>query len=738
MSSTKSHFHSDSPAPTILATAIGLTLASAGAFAQEQQPAAADIVVTGKALGDVTSSKFTAPIIDTPKSVTVITQALITATGANSLVDALRTVPGITFNAGEGGQPAGDNLKIRGFDAGADVFIDGVRDAGSQTRDVFALEQIEVVKGPGSAYSGRGSSGGSVNLVTKKPGAEQFFHTSLAAGTDSYGRAALDANYAISDSVAFRLNLLRQDFDVPGRNGVSNSHWGVAPALALGLGEDTRFNFDYYRYETDDIPDYSIPYARNETNTAPAGEPIAVDRETFYGLLNRDFQRSGSDIRTFQFAHDFPGGLTVSNVARYGRTSNDYIVTNPDDGRGNVPNGFVLRNTKSRNSETTTEANLTDFSGRATLGGIEHSFAFGVELGREAMTNRPYSVEVAFNGNAVSSFDNSCSAPGAVGATSNYNCTTIDNPNPYDPWTGAISQSTTPTEAQTETRSIYGFDTLALGERWLLNVGLRWDDYDTRQEGVSRGVFSSLQNTATFWNHQLGVVFKPASNGSVYLSTGTSSSPSGNTLGDGTENLAANNADLEPERDRTVELGTKWELANERLFLSTALFRTETDNARAEIASGLQETIGRERVDGFEIGLTGKLGDRWQLFGSLALLDSEVVDDGPVATNEGNQFPNTPKKSFSLWTTYAVSPRVTIGGGASYVDQRYGNVANTVWVPEYWRYDAMAAFSVGSRIGLQVNIQNLTDEVYYVRPYQAHYAALGAARSAVVSATLNF
>src|SRR5690606_12681730 len=264
------------------ATAVGLALASAGAAAQNVPD---EIHVTGEAMdSEVTIEKFTAPLIDTPKSVTVIPQGLIEATGATSLVDALRTVPGITFNAGEGGIPAGDNLKIRGFDAGSDVFIDGVRDAGTQTRDVFALEQIEVVKGPGSAYSGRGSSGGSVNLVTKKPLAEDLFVANVGAGTDRFGRATLDANYRIGDSMGFRLNLLRQDADVPGRNEVSTSHWGIAPSLAFGMGKPTRVNLDFYRYETDDVPDYSIPYARNAANTAPAGEPVAVDRENFYGL----------------------------------------------------------------------------------------------------------------------------------------------------------------------------------------------------------------------------------------------------------------------------------------------------------------------------------------------------------------------------------------------------------------------------------------------------------------------
>jgi catecholate siderophore receptor len=725
-----------------LATAIGLTLSAASAFAQDRTPPAPgeeDVLVRGQRLPTgVSSSKFTAPIIDTPKSITVISQSLIAETGSTSLVDALRTVPGITFNAGEGGQPAGDSLKIRGFDAGADVFIDGIRDAGSQTRDVFALEQIEVIKGPGSAYSGRGSSGGSVNLATKKPGEESFVTTNVGAGTDNYARVAVDTNFSFGDSGGFRLNLLAQDSDVPGRTAVTTSRAGIAPSLAFGIGEPTRVNLDFYRYETDDIPDYSIPYARNATNTAPEGEPVDVDRASFYGLVNRDFQQTGADVRTLQVAHDLEGGITFSNTLRYGRTTNDYIVTNPDDGRGNVPNGFLLRSPKSRNSVTTTYANVTDFSGQKATGTIGHSFAFGVEISREEMFNQPYVVATNFAGNAVTAFLSSCSAPGAVGATSSYNCTTLDNPNPYDPWMGAISPSASTTDVDTDTASVYAFDTLDFGTRWALNLGVRYDDYDTVQDSFTGTTPVRLENQSDFWNYQAGIVRTVAENGRVYVSTGTSSNPSGNTLGDGTENIAVTNQDLEPERDRTYEIGTKWAFRNERMSLTSAIFSIETENARAAVSGGVQATIGDERVEGFELGLSGQINDRWEMFGSYAFLDSEIVDDGPVVTNDGNEFPNTPRNSFSLWTTFTLTQRFTIGGGASYVDARFGNVANTVSIPEYWRYDAMAALQVGGRINLQLNVQNLTDEVYYVRPYQSHYAALGPARSAVISASLDF
>jgi catecholate siderophore receptor len=738
------------PSPTVLASAVGLALASTGAAAQAptderagtEDPALETVLVEGRLQQtDARSTKFTAPLLDTPKSVAVVPAALLEERGATSLVEALKSVPGVTFNAGEGGQPAGDNLKIRGFDAGADVFVDGVRDAGSQTRDVFALEQVEVVKGPGSAYTGRGSTGGSVNLVTKKPMRDTFASTRLGAGTDAYKRATLDLNRPFADSGAFRLNLLGQDGDVPGRDEVFISHRGVAGSLAFGLDTPTRVGVDYYYYRTDDMPDYSIPYGRNAANTAPAGPPVDVDRENFYGLLTRDFQRTGADIGTLEIEHEIGSRLTLRNTTRYGDSSNDYIVTNPDDGRGNVPNGFVVRNAKSRNSETTTRANLTDVFGEATTGPVRHSFAAGLEIGDEQMSNRNYSVESPFSGNAITDFANSCSAPGAVGATSSYNCTTLAAPDPHDPWSGLIAPSDNATLATTDTRSLYAFDTLAFNEHWSLNLGLRYDDYETRQISGAIDSPTLLENDASFVNHQIGLVYKPTVNASLYVSSGTSSNPSGNTLGDGTENLATGNADLDPERSRTYELGTKWDLVDGRLSFTSALFRTDKSNARVALEPGRnapQRTIGEERIDGFEVGVVGDVTAKWHVLASYTWLDSEIVDDGPVGADDGNVFPNTPSNSASVWTTYALLPSFTIGVGATYVDRRFGDTENSIWIPAYVTYDAMAAYAISGRTHLQFNVQNLTDEAYFTRPYRNHYAAIGPGRSAVLTVSLDF
>ena len=176
------------------------------------------------------SSKFTAPLLDTPKSVTVVPAEVLKATGSNSLQEALRTTPGITFGAGEGGNPIGDRPFIRGFDSMSSIYVDGVRDTASQTRDTFNIDRVEIIKGPSSAFGGKGSAGGMINIVSKLPTTENFAEANIGVGTDSYFRTTADANYVLNDNTAVRLNAMGQTLDVPGRDAVDNRAWGAMQA----------------------------------------------------------------------------------------------------------------------------------------------------------------------------------------------------------------------------------------------------------------------------------------------------------------------------------------------------------------------------------------------------------------------------------------------------------------------------------------------------------------------------
>jgi catecholate siderophore receptor len=767
--------------PRLLASAIGvaITASSAGhmVFAAEKTDSKASgnaisldaTSITGQAqdstsyqVEKASSPKYTAPLIDTPRSVTVIPQQVLKDTGALNMQDALRTVPGITFGAGEGGNPQGDRPFIRGFDAQGDTYLDGVRDTGSQSREIFAVENIEVSKGPNSAIGGRGAAGGSINLVSKKAHLGNSFDGGFTWGSDQTQRYTLDGNYQFSDTAAGRLNLMSHESNVAGRDKVDYDRWGIAPSLAFGLGTDTRVNLDYYHLESNDTPDSGIPYtiptggSAARTKSSPDKPYAGGDHSNFYGL-DRDFRKGRTDTATFAIEHDLSDSLTIKNTLRHGTSMQDYILTQPDDSKGNDNNGSVWRRANTRVSNTETTTNQTDLFGNFYVAGFKNSFSTGVEYTREESQKSSYLVNTDTTPRTSNVPASTNCTPSMIGASSGYNCTSLSNPNPNDPWNGAISRNYAGTDTKANTYALYVFDTLELNEQWLVNMGLRYDHFDTQYRSyeadgstiVNKGVKAKGKDTSEFVTGQFGVVYKPAENGSIYASYATSATPPGNTLGEGMDgnplggavdrNKNLLSSDMEPETTKNYEIGTKWDLLNDRLSLTADIFRTEKENARVQTDTTSYENAGKTRVQGVELSASGKLTDKWQVFAGYAYMDSEQVDGGPLnRATDGNQLPNTPKNSASLWTTYQVTPKLTIGGGAFYVDDVFGNVANTTMVDSYVRYDAMAAYKLSKNVDLQLNVQNLTNETYYDKAFSTHFANQAAGRTALLSTNFHF
>ena len=503
------------------------------------------------------SPKFTADLLDTPKSVSIVSEKLIQQTGATSLQDALRMVPGITFGAGEGGNPTGDRPFIRGFDSQSNIFVDGLRDVGSQTREIFDLEQVEVVKGPSSAYGGRDSGGGSLNLVSKTPKLKNETSVSMGAGTDSYARGTVDSNYVLGDGIAARLNLMKHQSDIAGRDAANVDRWGIAPSIAFGLNSPAQLIVGHYHMETDDLPDaggfpYSNPFTSGP-NVAKNGDgsPLVPDRNNYYGLKDRDFQRTRADISTVDASYDF-GDHKLRNIARLGNTSNDYLWTQPDDSKGN-PNlyGTLWRRTNARAVDLKNFTDQLSLTGSFTTGSLKHSYSTGVEYSDEKMTRGTYQMTPGTN----NPLNGSTACP-TTGAATGYNCTDFNNPNPNDPWSANQivyrSNKALDVRQTTKTKSVYAFDTIEFNEQWSVNLGLRYDDYSTEQVTPVLGKAPTVfNNDNDFVNYQAGVVFKPVANGSIYLSYGTSSTPPGMDGGDGSDGINAANADLKPRRPRT-------------------------------------------------------------------------------------------------------------------------------------------------------------------------------------------
>ena len=746
---------------TQLALATGLCFVGASAFAQDAtlstvtvQESATPSLKTDTA----PSAKFTAPLVDTPKTVTVINEEVIKQTGATSLQEALKATPGITFGNGEGGNPTGDQPFIRGSDAQSSTFVDGMRDIAAGTREVFNLEAVEVIKGSDSAYAGRGGAGGSINLTTKKAKADNFISGDVGLGTDNYKRATLDLNRKLSETIGFRLNAMAHDADVAGRNGPENKRWGIAPTVTFGMGTPTEVTLSWQHLQTDDVPDGGVPYLYRNTGGAagknaeslPGGSTVRPvygnSRENWYGLKDRDFSKEKSDLFLASVEHKFTETNKLRNSLRYSKSQQDYIWTQPDDSKGNAINGYVWRRGNFRIAEVSTLQNVTEFTGKEQVGNVGHSYALGLELSKEKSESQSGAIQ---SGGA-------CTTPSMW-------CASLSNPNSSIPWNFAWNNGRITTN-KVDTVALYGFDTMKLNEQWLLNAGLRVDHYRVssaapwyRNPLAAPGPNNPLpaldqSRNDTLFNYQFGAVYKPTPNGSIYASIGTSSRPVGSSVGNGNEDLGLSdnaNSDLSPEKTRSIELGTKWELLDKKLGMSAAIFRNKTSNARTYEAGNVASMSAEKVVNGLELGFTGNFTSAWSIFGGYTYMDSEqngLKQNSRGNVEAGNGLPaiNTPKHSFSLWTSYKPMQKLTLGLGvyaqssvnASYIESKVDGGIVTKGVSGFSRYDAMASYQFNPSLALQLNVYNLTDKVYYSGVRSPHYATMAPGRSAV--ATLKF
>lgn len=690
-----------------------------------------DVVVSGEQDSykpeALASPKFTEPLRNIPQTITVIPEAVMLEQNATSLRDVLRNSPGISIQAGEGGVPAGDNLSIRGFNARTDIFVDGVRDIGGYSRDPFNLEQVEVSKGPASTITGRGSTGGAINLVSKTPKLIPFYRGAFGLGTDEYKRFTLDVNQPLAEAglegAAFRLNGMWHDAEVPGREVVGNERWGIAPSLTFGLGTPTKVTLSYFHMGQDNMPDYGIPWVP-EGNIDPVlsnyiNEAPPVDFGNFYGLTARDYEKIQTDIVTAEIKHDFNDSVSLRNLTRYGRTERDSIITAPrfvdiDPATPGNQYGRAIRRTdwKDRDQADDLWANLTDFRFNFETGPVEHDVVSGFEFARETETRHLKS---------------------ATGPDSPN--TDVFDPNPGDPYTEDIKRDGRRNESTADSFAVYAFDTLTLTEMWQVTGGLRWDhfdvDYDAR---AADGSVTSLGRSDEMLSWRGGLIFKPRPNGSIYFGYGTSFNPSAEGL-----TLNANVAELDPEESRTFELGTKWDLFDRRASVTAAIFRTEKTNARTDGINPNdppQVLDGVLTVQGIELGVAGKITEDWQVFAGYAFLDSEV-DESNDPEEIGNALGNTPEHTFNLWTTYQLPFDLEIGGGAQYVGERSSNDTGARTAPDYWLFDAMAAYHVNEHFTLRLNVYNLADKEYIDRVGGGHFIP-GAGRSAVLTASVAY
>ena len=697
----------------------------------------------------LSSTKFTEPILNTPRTVTVLSKEVLEDKNATTLREIGRSTAGVTLGTGEGGNAFGDRFFIRGFDARNDVFIDGVRDPAVSVRENFYTEQVEILRGPGSTFAGRGTAGGAVNIVTKQAGDRDFAETIVTGSpSDQTKRVTLDVNKAFSPELAVRLNALYQDANVSGRNYVVDDRNGVAASVVFKPLQNLKLTAEYTHVNMHGLPDFGVPY--NRIANRPFTEGF-VDRDTYYGLVNRDFQRVSQDFGTFGGEYRVNDALVVTSKLRQERSVLDYIGTLAESPQvtPNLIGTTVSLNPQSRYQVANTLANQNEATLKFDTGPFKHAAVFGAEFSREFVTRDTYS-----------GLSSEGSAGGFTGSGSLV-ASLFFPPNEM-PFFGQPFRTGNPAYIGVDTKSVYLIETANYNDVVLLNGGVRYDGYHI----TSRSATTWAENDSNLVNYNAGIVLKPLPYASLYAAYATSANPVGAELDGSAANYGGLNAAdqiFSPQLNKASEIGTKWELFDRHLLATASLFQTLVSNAR-EVNSGVTTAGAAYRIQGVDLEVAGKVTDKWSVIGGLVLMNSKVTASA-VPTNVGLQLANIAHQSFSLLSKYQLTELFEIGGQSIYASKIYGGsnlVANGATavnaaglpaptaanpfinvpteLPSHWRFDAFAEMKIGPNLTMKLAIINIFNRTYYDAFYQsaAPFALLAPARTVTLEARMKF
>jgi catecholate siderophore receptor len=637
-----------------------------------------------------TATKSSAPLRDIPQSVNVVPEQLMRDQGARSMQDALRNVPGVAFSSGDGQR---DQVVIRGFSAISDQFVDGVRDDALYFRDLSNIERVEVLKGPAAVLYGRGSSGGLINRVTKKPQfGDTFGEVTLGLGSFGFKRAEADLNTPVGDTVAFRLNAAVEDSGSYRDQQFTKRH-NIAPSLALKLAAQTDLLLQYTNARDQRVTDFGIP--------ALNGRPVNVPASTYYGsgiAARDDTTTSQVEAVTATLKHRFSDALSLRNITRYYTYKLDRFNTLPSGTTDPVAltvgrtRGFILR-------DESGWFNQTDLNYKTAWGGLKQEWLVGMELGSQ--NRRAESVSTA---------------AGAAGRVSIFNPGGVVPP--AIPASAFAAASAIPSHTRQDTVALYAQDQITLAPQWKALVGARYDVF--KQDTSFDRTLPALSRTDSNVSPRAGLVWQPSDTQSYYLSYSRSFQPSAEQFA-----LAANNTANEPEITQNREIGTKLDFLDGALSVTAALFNLERSNIKNTDPNNprVQINVGKQRTNGLELTANGKLPGRWDISAGYAYLAGRMVESVATATSQqlpvvtvpllGKVAALTPKHSGFVWAMKDLGNGFSLGGGLNYVGERFASLTNLVTLPSYLTADLAGIYKTG-RYEIGVNLKNVTDRKHYI------------------------
>ena len=661
-----------------------------------------EIIVKGKVLysDQVNALKTPVPILNVPQSLSIVTDEDIRAQGFRSIGDIARYTPGVNTSQGEGHR---DAIVFRGVRSTADFYLDGMRDDVQYYRSLYNLEQVEILRGPNALLFGRGGTGGIINRVTKKGKIGEDFG-SIDLGFDTFGAYdfSFDVNTPLSENMALRINA-HNDYLENHRDYYDGDRYGFNPTLKIKLSDKTTLDLSYEHANHERFIDRGIPTAN--------GVPVEKFEKIVFGDPDINIQTLKADIAKGILSHEFSDTMKGNITVQYSDYEKMYqnLYAAGYDATTNVVTMDGYRDPTERRNFIISGNLITEFD----TGSVGHTILLGAENMDTENENFRFNTFFSVSQDDQEKFNVTRPMNFSVNAAGD--ASTVD-------FTTDLSNKTT---SDIKVTSFFIQDQIDLTDQFKIMLGGRFDSFDITVVDVDDAVTTSRKDEE--FSPRAGIIFKPQENTSFFVSYSESFLP---RSGEQFKKLSASAARLDPDVFENTEVGFKWDIQDDLSF-TLSYFDSEQVQAVRDSVSGETSEITGLTVDGFEMQLKGQVSDKLSITAGYSNMEGE--------TSSGGAPREIPETTFSLWSMYEVNDKFGLGLGITYQDESFiKNNDTSKKLPDYERIDLAAYYNVSEETTITLNVENLTDELYFPHSHSSHQASVGEPLNARVSLRRNF